>query len=69
MKPKRKKIIKWDQLTDNKNSFGVVSGEQFLLKCCDCGLVHRVVAVVDPKDKKWIGIAMKREALAGGEDG
>ena len=39
----------------------VEPGEIFKLACCDCGLVHQVVIVIE--DSK-VGIAAKRDARA-----
>jgi hypothetical protein len=40
----------------------VKSGSPFLLACCDCGLVHKVVLVSE--DEKPVGVAMKRDNTA-----
>jgi hypothetical protein len=40
----------------------VKSGSPFLLACCDCGLVHKVVLVSE--DEKPVGVAMKRDNAA-----
>jgi hypothetical protein len=42
----------------------VKPGEIFKLACCDCGLVHQVVIVIE--DGK-VGIAAKRDARATGQ--
>lgn len=52
--------------TQRKDSEGweVKPGEVFKLACCDCGLVHQVVIVIE--DGK-VGIAAKRDARATGQ--
>ncbi len=42
----------------------VEAGQIFKLACCDCGLVHQVVIVID--DGK-VGIAAKRDNRATGQ--
>jgi len=42
----------------------VKAGEIFKLACCDCGLVHQVVIVVN---KGKVGIAAKRDNRATGQ--
>ena len=42
----------------------VQPGQVFKLACCDCGLVHQVVIVIE--DGK-VGIAAKRDARATGQ--
>ena len=39
--------------------FEIESEEVFKLKCCDCGLVHKVVLV--SQDGESIGVAMERQ--------
>lgn len=39
-------------------------GQIFKLACCDCGLVHQVVIVVEGGE---VGIAAKRDARATGQ--
>jgi hypothetical protein len=52
--------------TQRKDGEGweVKPGEIFKLACCDCGLVHQVVIVIE--DGK-VGIAAKRDARATGQ--
>ena len=42
----------------------VTPGQVFKLACCDCGLVHRAVIVVENGE---VGIAVERDARATGQ--
>jgi len=52
--------------TQRKDGEGweVKAGQAFKIACCDCGLVHQVVIVID--DGK-VGIAAKRDNRATGQ--
>jgi len=52
--------------TQRKDGEGweVQPGQIFKLACCDCGLVHQVVIVVEGGE---VGIAAKRDARATGQ--
>ena len=47
----------FEQIIDGQG-FTVRSSTPWRLKCCRCGLVHRVALVAR---RSWIGVAMARE--------
>jgi len=49
---------------DDGEGWSVKPGQVFKLACCDCGLVHRVVIVVENGE---IGIAAERDNRATGQ--
>lgn len=53
-------MSKYTQRKDGEG-WSVNSGQVFKLACCDCGLVHQIVLVVDGGS---IGIAAKRDNRA-----
>lgn len=55
--------MKYTQRKDGEG-WEVNPGEVFKLACCDCGLVHQVVIVVE---EGKIGIAAKRDNRATGQ--
>ena len=45
-------------------AFEVEAGKVTRWACCDCGLVHDIVFVVDSEDASTIGVAARRNARA-----
>jgi hypothetical protein len=54
--------MRYVQIIDNEG-FSMPANEIFKFACCDCGLVHQVV-IVASRNRKEIGIAMKRDKRA-----
>lgn len=56
-------MTRYVQRTDNEG-WVVTPGEVFKIACCDCGLVHQVVIVVEGGK---VGIAARRDRRATGQ--